>query len=141
MKKIIILISVLLLSSCANTPATVSFNGESVGTYSASTGCGTLKLDSDCSQMSGSTRNIKIDGTELRIAGGDAGKIIFIMSMPKFMPDENAITRGSKSIESFLQSKSIKVLETKVMYGSGKVFGVHYTLDGDGYSLLKALSI
>lgn len=141
MQNVLILIAVLALSSCASTPESVNFNGTEVGTYSAAAGCGTLLLDSDCSQMSGSTREIEIDGTKLRISGGDSGKIVFVMSMPKFMPDEPALSQGSKSIELLLESKNVNILRTKVMYGSGKIFGVHYTLDGDGYALLKELSI
>lgn len=109
------------------TLSTVEFNGNSIGTYGVSAGCRTLKLDSDCSQISGSTRNIKVDGVELRVSGGDSGKVIFVMSIPKFIPYENALTQGSKSIAKILQSKEIQILETKVkvMYGSGKVFGIH----------------
>ncbi|WP_419535605.1 hypothetical protein [Endozoicomonas sp.] len=141
MKKAVIISAVLLLSGCASTPEVVDFNGKSAGTYSAAAGCGTLMLDNDCSQMSGSTREIEIEGTKLRISGGDSGKIVFVMSLPKFMPDEQALSKGTKSIEQFLQSKNIQVMETKVMYGSGKVFGVHYTLDNDGYTYLKELSM
>lgn len=141
MKKYLALIAFILVSGCASTPATVTFNGETVGTYGASAGCGTLMLDSDCSQMSGSTREIEINGIPLRIAGGKEGKIIFVMSMPKFMPDDKALTRGSLAIERLLKSKNVRIESTKVMFGSGKVFGVHYTLDSDGYSYLKELSI
>lgn len=141
MKKAVIISAVLLLSGCASTPEFVDFNGKSAGTYSTAAGCGTLMLDNDCSQMSGSTREIEIEGTKLRISGGDSGKIVFVMSLPKFMPDEQALSKGTKSIEQFLQSKNIQVMETKVMYGSGKVFGVHYTLDNDGYTYLKELSM
>ena len=141
MKKTLALIGFLLISGCASTPESVTFNGRSVGTYGASAGCGTLMIDNDCSQMSGSTREIEIEGIQLRVAGGNNGKIVFLMSMPKFMPDKKALSEGSKAVERLLKSKGINISSTKVMYGSGEVFGVHYTLDSDGYSYLKELSI
>jgi len=91
--------------------------------------------------MSGATKAIEIDGVELRVSGGNSGKVVFVMSKPKMLPDDAALSKGSKAIEELIQSKNIKVLETKVMYGSGKVFGVHYTLDGDAYRFLEELAI
>ena len=141
MKKSLVLLLGVLISSCVSAPSKVAFNDKVVGTYSVAAGCGTLSLDQDCSQISGSTREIKINEIRLRVAGGDEGKNIFVMSMPKFSPDQEALKKGSKAIENFLRGKDIKIISTKVMYGSGKVFGVHYILDRNGYSHLKLLSV
>lgn len=141
MKKIISITSALLIAGCAGTPPSIEYNKEIVGTYSTTAGCGTLSLDQDCSQMSGATRNIRIKDRDLRIAGSEDGKIVLVMSKPKFLPDEEVLKEGSQEIEKIFESRGLGILSTKVIYGSGKVFGVHYTLDGDGYSNLKQLSV
>lgn len=141
MKYGLLIILVLVMTGCVSTPESVVYNEQTVATYSTAAGCGTLILDQDCSQMSGSTRKIELEDIKLRIAGGNGGKVIFIMSMPNFSPDEVALNKGSKAVEKYLLEKGIKTIATKVMYGAGKVFGVHYTLDGDGYSELKMLTV
>lgn len=141
MKKFVFLFALAVLQGCASTPSEVTYQGEQVGTFGPASGCGTLNLDSDCSQMSGATLAIEIDGTELRIAGGDSGKIVFVMSKPGMFPDEDALSTGAQAVRKFIRSKNIEVLETKVMYGSGKVFGVHYTLNGDAFTHLKTLAL
>ena len=141
MKKALVLVTCFLLASCVSIPPSVMFNGESVKTFEASAGCGAMMLDTDCSQISGSTREIEIEGIKLRVCSGEKGKIRFVMSMSKFMPDEGALIKGSKAIEKLLKSKRVTIVSTKVMYGSGTIFGVHYSLDDDGYSYLKNLSI
>ncbi|PCH61738.1 MAG: hypothetical protein COC19_04365 [SAR86 cluster bacterium] len=67
-------------------------------------------------------------------------KLYLLCLKKNFIPDEAALTKGSKAIEELLRSSRIDILSTKVMYGSGRVFGVHYTLSGDGYSKLKSLT-
>lgn len=140
MKKLIILASILLMTACVTTPSSISFDGEEVGTYKLSAGCKTLQLSQDCSELSGATKNIEIEGTALRISGSDDGSIIFIMSSHKFIPDEQEISDGAKKLKSYLADSNVKVLETKVMYGNDVLFGVHYTLNQDGYTLLQDLS-
>ena len=63
------------------------------------------------------------------------------LSMPKILPDEQALNEGERIIEDFLVTKSTKVIAKKVMYGNEKVFGVHLRLSGGGYSYLKGLSV
>ncbi|GBL06309.1 hypothetical protein [Glaciecola sp. KUL10] len=141
MTKIITLILVLFLSGCINTPAFVKYNGKNVATYSIAAGCGTLMLQEDCSQISGATRKVRISGINLKIAGGEEGKLVFIMAMAKFSADESTLIPGAKAIEEYLLEKNISVTETKVMYADGRTYGVHLTLDGDGYSHLKELTV
>jgi|GEM_PF-1911091 len=141
MNQTIALMLCVLMAGCASTPSAVNYNGKTVATYGTSAGCGTLLLKQDCSSLSGATRKIEIDGHPLRISGSDDGKIVFIMSMPKFLPDEQALNAGSNAIEAFLLSKEVAAVETKVMYGSGKIFGIHTTFDADAYTLLKEFSI
>jgi len=141
MKYVVSIILALLISGCFSAPKSVLYAGKMVGTFDITAGCETLSLDQDCSQMSGSTRNIEINGTKLRIAGSNDGKIIFLMSMSSFSTDESALDLGSKAIKAYLLEKGIKIISTKVMYGAGKVYGIHYMLDGDGYSQLKALTV
>lgn len=140
MKKILIAISALALTACVSTPASYQYNGKVLGTYSTAAGCGTLKLEQDCSQVTGATRKITIDGTPLRISGSEDGKVVFVMSNSSFLPDEAALSKGAQTIEAFLGERGVDILETKVMVGSGKVFGVHYTLSEDGYSALTQLA-
>ncbi|MDX2111919.1 MAG: hypothetical protein SFY80_16950 [Verrucomicrobiota bacterium] len=139
-----IIVSTLLLAfvltGCISTPKTALYNGKEVGTYSAAAGCSTLGLDEDCS-MSGCTRKIAIDGINLRIGGGKGGTVVFIMSMPTFIPDQPAIQRGGLAVQNYLESKGVHIIETKVMYSNDTLAGVHFTLDQDGYSLLKELTV
>ncbi|WP_444930772.1 hypothetical protein ACJJIF_03025 [Microbulbifer sp. SSSA002] len=141
MKKLCIIFMITLLSGCVSTPEQVSFNGEVVGTYGPAAGCGTLLLNQDCSQMSGAKRAIEIEGIPLRVAGGEEGKVVFIMSKPMFSPDEVALRNGAEAIKKLMESKGIEILTTKVVYGNGITFGVHYTFDTDGYKYLQELSI
>lgn len=141
MNKLILPVLALSLSSCVSVPESVVYRGMTVSTYSTAAGCGTLSLDQDCSQMSGSTRKIEIQGIPLRVSGSEDGKTIFVMSMPSFMPDEEALSNGTQALDDWFKEQEINITTTKVMYGSGKVFGVHYTLNKDGYSNLKALSV
>lgn len=140
MNKILIALSSLVLTACVSAPASFEYNGKTLGTYSTAAGCGTLKLEQDCSQMTGATRNISIEGNDLRISGSENGKIVFVMSKPTFLPDEAALSKGTRDIEALLQARGLEILETKVVVGSGTVFGVHYTLSGDGYSELSQLT-
>lgn len=98
-------------------------------------------LTEDCSGLSGAKRAIEIGGVPLRIAGGEGGEIVFVMSKPTFTPDEAALKSGAKAIEELMEVKGVEVLSTKVMYGNGLTFGIHYTFKSDGYSHLKELSI
>ncbi len=141
MKQLTPIILLALLAGCVSAPKEVTFNNQTVGTYSTAAGCHTLQLKQDCSQLSGSTRNIEINGIKLRASGSEDGKIIFIMSKPKFIPDQLALKTGASEIEAFLTNNGISILGTKVMYGSDRVFGVQYSLDGDGYSLIKGLTV
>ncbi|MCW8128568.1 hypothetical protein [Microbulbifer halophilus] len=141
MKKYTLTACALLLSGCVSVPSSVVYNDKTVGTYSTAAGCNTLHLEQDCSQMKGATRDIRINAIDLRIAGSQDGRTVFVMSQPKFLPDEEALKAGSKAIEDLLKNSDLDILNTRVMYGSGRVFGVHYTLSGDGYSQLKQLSV
>ena len=141
MNKLIIITLVFFLTACASTPPTAQYSGKTVGTFGVSAGCGTLVLDQDCSQMSGSTRKIEIAGIKLRAAGGNEGKVVFLMAAAKLSADEKTLLPGAKAVEEFLSSKGTIILETKVMITNNVVLGVHYTLDNDGYSHLKLLSI
>ena len=135
------LLAAFVIAGCVSTPDTVMFNGKSVGTYSASAGCSTLGLDQDCSAMSGATREIRIEGTALRVSGGNGGTTILAMSMPKFTPDEYAIRRGATQLEVFLRARGIEIQETKVIYSNNTLFGVRYQLNADGYSAIKELQV
>jgi hypothetical protein len=135
------LLATLAIAGCSSTPDTVMFNGRSVGTYGPSAGCSTLGLDQDCSMMSGATREIEIEGTALRVSGGNRGRTILVMSMPKITPDQFAIKRGATQLEAFLRAKGIEIQETKVIYANDILFGVRYQLSGDGYSAIKELHV
>ncbi|MCL2912787.1 hypothetical protein L2725_03140 [Shewanella corallii] len=141
MRKLLVLIWAFMATACMSTPESVQFNGKTVGTYSVAAGCGTMKLDTDCSEMSGATRDIELDGTALRIAGGNNGQVVFIMSESMFSTDMKALRKASDKCEALFASKGIEVKDRKVMYGSGDIYGVHFTLSGDGYELLIPYSV
>ena len=134
-------LATLAIAGCVSTPDTAMFNGEIVGTYSASAGCSTIGLDQDCSMSSGATREIVIEGTPLRVSGGNGGRTILVMSMPKFRPDQYAISRGATQLETYLGAKGIEIRETKVIYSNNTLFGVVYQLSADGYSAIKELHV
>jgi hypothetical protein len=140
-KLLLPMLATLVIAGCSSTPDTVMFNGQRVGTYGASAGCSTLGLDQDCSMMFGATRKIEIEGTALRVSGGDRGRTILIMSMPKFTSDQFAIKRGASQLEAFLRAKGIEIQDTKVIYTNYTFFGVRYQLSDDGYSAIKELSV
>jgi hypothetical protein len=140
-KYLLAVLAAFVITGCVSTPDTVMFNGKSVGTYSASAGCSTLGLDQDCSMMSGATREIKIEGTALRVSGGNGGTTILVMSMPKFIPDQYAVRRGATQLEAFLRAKGIEIQEIKVIYSNNTLFGVRYQLNADGYSAIKELQV
>lgn len=139
--KTTILTCALLLTACTNTPTIITFNDQSVGTYNPAAGCASLLLQQDCSKVIGATRNIKIDETELRIAGSADGRTVLIMSKPTLAPDIIGLKRGAAAVKSFFIRKGIDIVETKVIYGDNVIVGYHYTVDVDGYSYLKTLTI
>ncbi|MFC6635056.1 hypothetical protein [Microbulbifer taiwanensis] len=141
MRKTLIFLCAFSIAGCVSAPSSVVYRGMTVETFSPAAGCGTLTLDQDCSQVSGATRKVEIHGINLRVSGGSAGKVVLVMSMPKFIPDEKSLEEGSKAIEALFKKEGVNIISTKVIYGSGKIFGVHYTLDGDGYSYLRRLSV
>jgi hypothetical protein len=141
MKKTLSLTTLVLLTGCISTPESVNFKGETVGTYSVAASCKTMMLDTDCSGFTGATKDISIDNVLLRVASGDNGKVIFIMPESSLSTNEPALKKGSGAIEQLLTSKGISIVSKKVMFGGGEVYGVHFTLDRDGYSLLHSLSI
>lgn len=141
MKLIISSLLAVLLCSCVSTPKTVTFDNEVVSTFSVSAGCGSLSLDNDCSQMSGATKSITIDGIKLRISGGDSGKIVFVMSSSKLTPDQASLTLGAINVKKYLQTKGLNLITTKAMYSNETLFGIHYTFDGDAYALLNTLAV
>ncbi len=131
-----------LLTACTNTPTTISFNNQSVGTYNPTAGCTKLLLQQDCSKVVGATRNIIIDEIELRIAGSLDGRALLIMSKPKILarPDNVALKNGKTAVDNFFARRDIAIVETKPIYGNNVIIGFHYTFDVDGYSQLKKLS-
>lgn len=100
-----------------------------------------MQLDTDCSAITGATKDISIDNIPLRIASGENGKVIFVMAASIFGTDESTLTQGASAIEKLLISKGIVITAIKVMYGGNDVYGVHYQLNSDGYSILSKLSI
>jgi hypothetical protein len=140
-KLLLPVLATLAIAGCVSTPDTAMFNGDIVGTYSASAGCSTIGLDQDCSMWSGATREIEIEGTALRVSGGDGGRTILVMSMPKSVPDRLAISRGATQLEAYLGAKGIEIRETKVIYSNNTLFGVVFQLSADGYSAIKELHV
>lgn len=141
MRKIISLATLFVLTGCLSTPESVTFKNETVGTYSVAAGCDTMMLDTDCSGITGAKLDISISGTPLRVAGGDNGKVVFVMPESTFGTDEAALRKGSSEIEKIFKEKGIKITTKKVMFGSGEVYGVHYVLDQNGYTVLKSFAI
>ncbi len=146
MKKIayfplLIISTAFWISGCVSTPDFVDFDGQPVSTFSVAAGCNKLGLDEDCSGLSGSTRKISIDGLPLRAAGGNNGKIVFLMSDRTFIPDEGALRAGAKKVKAYLEEQNLTILETKVMASDDALFGVHFTADGNAYQYLKALTV
>lgn len=137
----LLLTTLVLATGCVSTPTTAEYLGKQVPAISMTQGCDDLGLDQDCSGLSGGTRLIEIEGTILRMAGGQGGQVVFLMSKPKMIPDQQAIRTGGKAVEAFLQSKGINVVETKVMYSNSTLGGVWYRFDGNAYELLKPLTI
>lgn len=140
MKKALSLATLVLLTGCISTPESVNFEGETVGTYSVAASCKTMMLDTDCSEFSGATKDISIDNVVLRVASGNNGQVIFIMPESILSTNEPALKKGADAIEQLLTSKGISIVNKKVMLGGGEVYGVHFTLDGEGYSLLNSFS-
>ncbi|WP_025820085.1 hypothetical protein [Shewanella marina] len=141
MLKILPLALLLFVSGCISTPASISFKGKTVNTYSVAASCKDMQLDTDCSAITGATKDISIDNIPLRIASGENGKVIFVMAASIFGTDESTLTQGASAIEKLLISKGIVITAIKVMYGGNDVYGVHYQLNSDGYSILSKLSI
>lgn len=139
MKKLAIATAALVLSGCMSTPESVNFNGETVGTYSVAASCSDMLLDTDCSGMTGATKDIELAGIKLRAAAGQSGKVVFIMSESSFSTDQTALQNGAKSLEKLFKDNGIQIESKKVMFGGGDVYGVHFQLSGNGYRLLKSL--
>lgn len=138
---LLVMTSCLWFGGCITTPDSVVFDGESVGTFSVASGCNKLGLDEDCSGMTGATREISIDGLPLRAAGGDNGRIVFLMSDRLMVPDEGALRAGAIKVKNYLEEKGIQIIETKVMYSNETLAGVHYRANGDAYAHIKDLTV
>ena len=131
----------LLLAACATSPTIISFNDKSVGTFNPAAGCLSLLLKQDCSKIIGATRHIKIDGVELRIAGGVNGRVVLIMSKPTLAPDSIALGDGTVAVKRFFLKKAIQLVEAKVIYGDNIIIGHHFTFDVDAYTDLKTFAV
>jgi hypothetical protein len=112
------------------------------------------RLAQDCSEFSGATRTIRLEGLRLKIAGTADGKTVLIM------PDNavgNALltaftlgivekksgesVRSLKAVEKVLAENNIRILKRTQMVSPGIIEGFFLETDKDTYSLLKRYTV
>jgi len=99
-------------------------------------------LTQDCSWTVGAKRKIDISGQKASIAGSEDGHVVLVMGY-KVTGDVKGekLRRAFNEIVIYLESKDINIIKLKKMELMNAPYGYYLELDGDGYSLLKKLSI
>jgi len=148
MIKIVSIICALLLTGCSTTTIVTDAQGnESLNTLGVS--CSTpYKLTQDCSNFSGATRTITLDGFEVNIAGSSDGKVVMVMDANLLKNSFSDIfTLNSKThsdasntsyhaVKKALSKHGITIFKALPMRLLGNTDGYVLELDSDGYKIL-----
>ena len=152
MKKIVIISIAVVLAGCAATPSVQDAN-EAETINSVSMTCNSpYVLKQDCSIWSGATRDVIIDGFEVKVGASEDGKVILVMDSKLFSNSFgdfftlNSPTHSRASNNSFyavkkvLETAGVKINRVRPLRSFGNVDGYVLELAGDGYTLLKNYS-
>jgi hypothetical protein len=103
--------------------------------------CGSpYKLERDCSNWSGPTRQVTLEARTLQIAGSKDGRVVVVMSPDTMSSNSNHFANVRYvSVKQWLGEQGIKVTRVRAITTLGEILGYAMELDGDGYSLLAAL--
>ncbi len=130
--------------ACASPPpAVVVEDAEGVEPVSGlSASCSKpFPVERDSSIMSGSTREIEIEGVEIKVAGSEDGRHVLMMP-PKLGTQAvtNESNRRYQIVKATLAAEGVGVRSVVPMVQSGLVMGYYLELDGDGYAVLLGFS-
>lgn len=98
------------------------------------------KLGQDCSR-SEAKRTVWIEKQEMKIAGSDDGKIVFIMGHERYIDDASALACLELVRNELLAKGGITILKVVNVMRLGRIKGFVLELDGDGYSILRNYSV
>jgi len=105
-------------------------------------------LSQDCSNFSGATNTVVIDGFEVKLAGSTDGKFVMVMDANLVSNSFSDIfTLNSKThsdasnmsyhvVKKILTTHNIKILRVLPMRSFGNTDGYVLELDNDGYQIL-----
>jgi hypothetical protein len=95
-------------------------------------------FERDCSNWSGPKRRIEVRGFEAKIAGSADGRTVVVMNASVWR--QRIFSATYKAVETELRSHGVGIRRVTAISMLGRVHGYILELDGDGYSILEALS-
>jgi len=139
MKNPLIYITVVLaaLTGCVSSPAIRVADAEGVESVSGlSMGCNSpFELTRDCSGFSGPTKDISIEGHNVKVAGNDDQTVTVIFGGKVMSGVTQATNLGYELMKRELVKRNIKIVKITPIESSGLMFGYALKTDVPSYQI------